>query len=60
MSWTEENNTNMSEAESDKVALGLKDVENELKKNNRLVSNLRKEQKEYSEKLKQEHQNILN
>lgn len=58
MSWTDENN--MNEAENDKVALGLKDVENELKKNNQLVNSLRKEQKEYSEKLTQEHQTILN
>lgn len=59
MSWTEENNYNMTEAEKDKVALGLKDVENELSKNNKLVQALRKEQKDYNEQLLNKHRETL-
>ena len=51
MSWTDENNDNLSSQEKNLVSLGLRDVENALNKNNKLVKTLQKEQSEYKETL---------
>lgn len=51
MSWTEDMNYKSKQVDNDKVALGLKDVENALNKNNALVKTLQKEQKTYKEEL---------
>src|SRR5574337_714105 len=45
MSWTDDTNDN-TEQEENLIALGLMDVENELKKNNKLVLDLKREQRE--------------
>src|SRR5574337_149729 len=45
MSWTDDTNDN-TEQEEKLIALGLMDVENELRKNNKLVADLKKEQRE--------------
>ena len=44
MSWTDDTNDN-TEQEENLIALGLMDVENELKKNNKLVLDLKREQR---------------
>lgn len=49
MSWTDESASNQQENEL--VLIGLKDVQNELNKNNKLVKNLQKEKKTYKEEL---------
>ena len=48
MSWTDDTNDN-TEQEEKLIALGLMDVENELRKNNKLVADLKKEQREQYE-----------
>src|SRR5574340_1109611 len=45
MSWTDDTNDN-TEQEENLIALGLMDVENEIKKNNKLVLDLKREQRE--------------
>lgn len=60
MSWTEETNYKSEQVDNDKVALGLKDVENALNKNNLLVENLLNEQKNYKEELSQALNNQFN
>lgn len=59
MSWTEETNYNMEEVDNEKVALGLKDVEKELNKIYKLAETLQKEQKEYKEKLLNQHRDLI-
>ena len=44
MSWTDDTNDN-TEQEENLITLGLMDVENELRKNNKLVEDLKREQK---------------
>lgn len=51
MSWTDENNDNLSSQEQNLVSLGLRDVENALNENNKRVKTLQKEQSEYKETL---------
>ena len=48
MSWTDDTNDN-TEQEENLITLGLMDVENELRKNNKLVEDLKREQKEQYE-----------
>ena len=51
MSWTDDTNDN-TEQEENLIALGLMDVENELKKNNKLVLDLKREQRESNTRLR--------
>lgn len=60
MSWTEETNYKSEQVDNDKVALGLKDVENALNENNALVNRLLKEQKTYKEELSKALNNQFN
>ena len=46
MSWTDDTNDN-TEQEEKLIALGLMDVENELRKNNKLVADLKKSREQY-------------
>ena len=55
MSWTDDTNDN-TEQEEKLIALGLMDVENELRKNNKLVADLKKEQREQYENTNNELQ----
>ena len=55
MSWTDDTNDN-TEQEENLITLGLMDVENELRKNNKLVSDLKREQKEQYENTNNELQ----
>ena len=57
MSWTDDTNDN-TEQEEKLIALGLMDVENELRKNNKLVADLKKEQRairEYEQRTAREN-----
>src|SRR5574337_1811169 len=53
--WTDDTNDN-TEQEEKLIALGLMDVENELRKNNKLVADLKKEQREQYENTNNELQ----
>ena len=59
MVWTENMNYKSEEVDNEKVALGLKDVANELNKIYKLAETLQKEQKDYSENLLKQHSDLL-